>query len=77
MISNLVRLICPYEKSICASFLTSRQRSMNNSSTRQLSNSNETKNLGADKHEIALLLIDVINHLDFEGNEGKNQLRKV
>lgn len=27
--------------------------------------------MAPDKHEIALLLIDVINHLDFEGNEGK------
>ena len=28
--------------------------------------------MAPDKHDTALLLIDVINHLDFEGNEGKN-----
>jgi nicotinamidase-related amidase len=30
----------------------------------------EAKNIVSDKHSIALVLIDVINHLDFEGNEG-------
>ena len=27
--------------------------------------------MAPDKNDTALLLIDVINHLDFEGNEGK------
>ena len=40
------------------------------------SSMSEAKNMAPDKHSIALVLIDVINHLDFEGNEGLIFLRK-
>ena len=32
--------------------------------------SNDLHGMVPDTHDTALLIIDVINHLDFEGNEG-------
>ena len=34
------------------------------------SESNDLHGMVPDTHDMALVLIDVINHLDFEGNEG-------
>lgn len=34
------------------------------------SESNDLHGMVPDTHDVALVLIDVINHLDFEGNEG-------
>ncbi len=34
------------------------------------SESNDLHGMAPDTHDMALILIDVINHLDFEGNEG-------
>ena len=37
------------------------------------SDSNDLHGMAPDTHDMALILIDVINHLDFEGNEGLNK----
>jgi hypothetical protein len=40
------------------------------------SESNDLHGMVPDTHDMALVLIDVINHLDFEGNEGLNNSKK-
>lgn len=73
---NITNKLIVYSfKNICKRLISSKEtqslKSIESFGSCKESSSADCKDIAPDKHSIALILIDVINHLDFQGNQGK------